>query len=207
MTAPPMSATTAAVSARCGGAAHDQVDKDPSDWSGPARSCDNHVFKEPVMKEKLKYLRYFRLVTHRKKNGKLATCSRAEWRVQNDVSLIFQGILRKGTGVGIRTEIRRAPAARPCGSPWRLRRRPCRRRRRRRRRIRWQSAGRTCFPRRRRASRRNPVRPRWPSWAPSGCGECRRRRSKARKKANAVMSKWNPEGSLRVEGGTIGFST
>ena len=77
MTAPPMSATTtAAVSARCGGgSAHDrdQVYKDPSDdGSGPAKSsCDNHVFKEPVMKEKLKYLRYFRLVTHRKKNGKL----------------------------------------------------------------------------------------------------------------------------------------
>ena len=33
-------------------------------------AADNHVFKEPVMKEKLKYLRYFRLVTHRKKNGK-----------------------------------------------------------------------------------------------------------------------------------------
>ena len=78
MTAPPMSATSAAAARRSpshvqkvavGVAAAD-------DSNGPtiksSKSCSgaNHVFKEPVMKEKLKYLRYFRLVTHRKKNGK-----------------------------------------------------------------------------------------------------------------------------------------
>ena len=73
MTAPPMSATSTPVTARCGAA---QEQKDPvADGSNQARggdssASDNHVFKEPVMKEKLKYLRYFRLVTHRKKNGK-----------------------------------------------------------------------------------------------------------------------------------------
>ena len=74
MTAPPMSATSSPVAARCGAA---QAQKDPADGDSPVRggdtsfaAADNHVFKEPVMKEKLKYLRYFRLVTHRKKNGK-----------------------------------------------------------------------------------------------------------------------------------------
>ena len=73
MTAPPMSATSAPVAARCGAA---QAQKDPADGGSSVRgsdtssAADNHVFKEPVMKEKLKYLRYFRLVTHRKKNGK-----------------------------------------------------------------------------------------------------------------------------------------
>ena len=78
MTAPPMSATTAAaIPPRCGGEA--QAHKAAVDGSNQAKisdaAADNHVFKEPVMKEKLKYLRYFRLVTHRKKNGKFMTCS------------------------------------------------------------------------------------------------------------------------------------
>ena len=78
MTAPPMSATSAsaAVAARCGAAAQVQraVAAVP-DPAANAEGADNHVFKEPVMKEKLKYLRYFRLVTHRKKNGKFIPCS------------------------------------------------------------------------------------------------------------------------------------
>ena len=72
MTAPPMSASNAsAVAARCNAAAQVQraVAAVP-DPAANAEGADNHVFKEPVMKEKLKYLRYFRLVTHRKKNGK-----------------------------------------------------------------------------------------------------------------------------------------
>ena len=73
MTAPPMSATTAAAIRRSPSHVQKVV---VADSSGPttksSKSCSgaNHVFKEPVMKEKLKYLRYFRLVTHRKKNGK-----------------------------------------------------------------------------------------------------------------------------------------
>ena len=70
MTAPPMSATTAAAVRRSPSHVQKVV---VADSSGPTtKSCSgaNHVFKEPVMKEKLKYLRYFRLVTHRKKNGK-----------------------------------------------------------------------------------------------------------------------------------------
>jgi hypothetical protein len=76
MTAPPISARlgeAAAVVGRDSSPSAPLSTSQPysaASWTtSPENEEKEHVFKEPVTKEKLKYLRYFRLVTHRKKNG------------------------------------------------------------------------------------------------------------------------------------------